>query len=651
MYADIVFKLPLNQKYTYKIDGFNCDVGFRVKAKLGSTIKTGYIIDVYKNLKSDVNFEIKSILDVIDDKKIFTNYQIELAEKISNMYYCSLGEALFLMVPTSESELKRVKSLEINEIEYNKKELTNEQSLAVKSFLESNDNFFYLYGMTGSGKTEVYLTIAEDIIQKKQKVLYLVPEISLTHQISQEMHSRFGDRISIIHSGLSAAMKLKEWKKIINDEIDIVIGARSAIFAPLDNLGLIIIDEEHERTYKSDTTPRYHTRQIAMMLCAINRKKKNLNTKLLMGSATPSVEAYHLMQKGVIKKLFLSKRVAGGDLPSFKVVDMKNSSSIFSDYLIEKILETKRENKQTILFLNRKGFSYYYSCRDCGYEEKCKNCSVDLTYYKKKNRLYCHYCGYSKALEKKCPNCNSINVGFSGFGTEKIEENLEKLFPSFRIIRVDSESVKNKKKLIKILDEVKNGDWDIVIGTQMIAKGLNFPKVKLIGILNADMGLNIPDFRASERVYSLITQVAGRAGRYNPDGEVVIQTSKEDNEAINCAIKNLSNQFYENELKTREMCNFPPFSRLIRVVFRGKKLNDVMQEANKLKILLSEQGLTFLGPSDCPLSYLMDKYRVHILIRSNSFKIDHLKFKNALDKMEKNPKVYMEIDVDPLSLM
>jgi primosomal protein N' (replication factor Y) len=378
---------------------------------------------------------------------------------------------------------------------------------------------FYLYGITGSGKTEVFLRAAEEMLREGKSVIYLVPEISLTHQTADAIGKRFGKAAATIHSGMSPSARLSEWIRLRNGpggsdglnesggQAAIVVGPRSAVFAPVKNLGLIIIDEEQDGSYKSGNTPRYHARQTAMKRCAAE------GAKLLMGSATPSAEAWKLMTEGVIKRLDLTRRLSGGSTPLVSPVSLEKTEGCLSAELREEIRVTARMKRQTILFLNRRGFAYFYHCRSCGYELTCKHCSVSLTWYKSRNRAMCHYCGYSVTPPSACPQCGSLEAGFSGFGTEMIEEEVRKTFPELRVLRIDADTTEKKGSLKKALDLFRAGEIDILLGTQMVAKGLNFPGVRLVGVVLADTGLHLPDFRAAERTFSLVVQVAGRAGR------------------------------------------------------------------------------------------------------------------------------------------
>ena len=646
-YLNIVFNTPVNGIFTYlRKDDSDCETGFRVSARFGRRNLTGFVINTSDN-RPDGDFEIRSIERVIDSIPVFGKKNVELAKWISEMYMCSLGEAIAVMLPGGRKESRIPIYDDENPVSRIKHKLSGEQDNAISAITADKKGMFYLYGVTGSGKTEVFLKAAEITLSEGRGVIYLVPEISLTHQLTVEIKARFKENVAILHSALTPSQRFVEWMRIKKGEVQFVIGARSAVFAPLEKVGLIIIDEEHEGSYKSGSTPRYHARQIAMKRCAL------ADARLVMGSATPSVEAYHLMNKGRITKLLLAERLSGGKMPEIAIVDMKKSKGCISVQLEKELRKTREEGRQSILFLNRRGFSYFFHCRTCGYEMKCRQCSVSLTYHKNRNKMVCHYCGFTKQPVEVCPDCGSLDVGYSGFGTELIEEEVRGLFPGLNIARVDTDSIKKKGTLKKLLDDFKNGKIDILLGTQMVAKGLNFPGVKLVGIVLADTGLHLPDFRAQERTFALIVQVSGRAGRYMPDGRVIIQTYRPENEAVKLAAEGKMEEFYKKELEVREMLRFPPYTRLFRIVFRGKDRNKVYETAGKAARLLKSDldSSEILGPSECPLSVISGNLRHQIIIRTSSFSKTHIVITNCFSRFKPLSGVYVEIDVDPVSLL
>ncbi|MBQ2571532.1 MAG: primosomal protein N', partial [Treponema sp.] len=482
-------------------------------------------------------------------------------------------------------------------------------------------------------------------------VIYLVPEIGLTPQVVEAVVQRFGKVAAVLHSGLTPSQRLNEWKRILHEEARIVVGARSAIFAPVKKLGLIIIDEEHDGSYKSGSAPRYHARQVAMHRAA------KLGIPLVMGSATPSVESWKAMEDKTIIRHTLTRRLAGGAMPSIRAVNLSlepSQGGCLSRELEDEIRSALDQKRQTILFLNRRGFTHFFRCNSCGFEMKCKNCSVPLTYHKTENRLRCHYCGYSIQPPAQCPECGSLDVGYSGFGTEFIEAEVKSKFPSAKVMRIDTDSLTKKGELQEKLNLFKSGEYDILLGTQMIAKGLNFPRLKLAGVVLADTGLHMPDFRAAERTFALITQVAGRAGRFFPDGRVIVQSYSPDREPIALAVSAQTEEFYTRELQNREILCFPPYSRLLRFVFRSSVPEAAKTAANGAYHILKaniQSGVDILGPAECPLSMISLNYRHQIILRSKQI-VPMQKMAEVLVYGYSAPKnVYIEVDVDPVNLM
>ena len=439
-----------------------------------------------------------------------------------------------------------------------------------------------------------------------------------------------------------------------------MIGARSAVFAPIPDLGLIVIDEEHDSSYKSGNAPRYHARQVAM------RRASRLKIPRVMGSATPSVEAWKAMQDGQFATHRLTKRLSGGQMPIIAAIDLtrqKMNGSI-SEPFEEQIRQTLKEKRQAILFLNRRGFNHIFRCNSCGFELKCKNCSVPMTYHKAQNRLVCHYCSYSVQPFSVCSECGSFDIGYSGFGTEFIESEVKSKFPNARSLRLDTDSVGKKGELEEKIAAFKNGQYDILLGTQMIAKGLNFPALKLVGVILADTSLHLPDFRAAEKTFSLITQVAGRAGRFFPDGKVFVQTYSPQNPAIFCACRSRYNEFYQQELDARRLLNFPPYSRLLRLVLRSMAQSEAEAFASDAARILQQEldsikqkhtagadSVEVLGPSECPLSKISSSFRYQILLRGESVALLQKLAGALIYGFRAKEGVYIEVDVDPVNLL
>ena len=655
-YFEIVFDIPGNQAFTYRAgEKGEAGQGKRAMVSFGKRKRDclGYIIGERDTLPSGLKgSSVKPIRRLVDKQPVFDENDLALARWISDFYICGIGQALSTMLPSGR-RLTEYSTLagEIEEVTDSSLALSAEQQSALDAIVNpSTEKMFYLYGITGSGKTEVFLRAAEYIIKTGKSVIYLVPEISLTHQTMDIVNRRFGSAAAALHSAMSPAARLKEWARIRKGEVTIVIGPRSAVFAPVQNLGLIIIDEEQDTSYKSGNTPRYHARQIAMRRCSID------GAKLLMGSATPSVEAWKLMSEGKIKRLDLSKRLAGGELPEIKPVSLNKTEGCLTSELKDEIRLTARMGRQSILFLNRRGFAHFFHCPSCSFEQSCRRCSVSLTWHKKKNRAICHYCGYSQPPLFSCPQCGSLNAGYRGFGTEMIEEEVKNSFPNLRIRRLDTDVTDKKGILEETLSLFRNGEIDILLGTQMVAKGLNFPGVRLVGVILADTGLHLPDFRAAERTFSLIVQVAGRAGRYFPDGKVIVQTLRINDPVIirSCALH--VEGFYEAELNHRKELNFPPYTRLIRLNVRSTDASRADAAIKRLADILLDHlkaGADMLGPAECPIGIINKYHRRHIILRSNSMDSLHNAVKAAIDQydLKRDAKVYLEIDVDPVSLL
>lgn len=647
-YAEVLFNLPVDRSFTYLIGGgLGSAVGCRVKAPFRGRVLTGFVVEE-TNKQPGGGYKLKEIDKIVDSEPVFGDEELALAEWLSRLYFCSKGEALSMILPGGIKKSRIQEELIEKELPGQTLVLSDEQRYAVERISRDEKGIYYLYGLTGSGKTEVYLSAAREYLDRGKGVIYLVPEIALTHQIVEHVRTRFGDSCAVLHSRLTPSQRMEEWKRIRSGEAEFIIGARSAVFAPVTELGLIIIDEEHESSYKSGSHPRYHARQVAMFRAS--REK----AALVMGSATPSLEAYHLMKQGKIEEITLTRRLAGGKMPSLKVVDLKREAGSISKDLAERIDYTLSLGKQVILFLNRRGFSYFFHCRNCGFEMRCSHCSVSMTYHKEHDRMICHYCGYSTPPVTLCPECGSLDVGYSGFGTEKIEEDISRLFPTARVGRVDTDSVRKRGALKKLLTGFAEGEIDILLGTQMVAKGLNFPKVDLVGIVLADTGLSLPDFRAAERTFQLLQQVSGRAGRFSQEGEVIIQTFRPENNAIRYALSGDLDGFYTEELEVRRSLSFPPFGRLFRLVLRGKNDEDTSAAADRLGKLLSyhfEGVAEVLGPAECPIGVIAGNHRYQIIIRTDQFSKAHGVLRKTVDDFTVPRKIYLEIDIDPASLL
>lgn len=622
-------------------------IGQRVQVPLGRRQVAGYVIATDLSEPS-VDFEIKPIIKIIDEEPIFTAKYIDIAIWIARVNFASLGEVLFMLGPNAQRETpqKRRVVLEEEEQVIEDHVLTPMQQEAVQQ-IQTQQGFSYLFGVTGSGKTHVFLQLIRLVRDQSQSVLYLVPEISLSYQTYKFLQAFFPD-VALWHSALSPAQRLRTWREIQQGKRNIVLGTRSAILVPLNNLGLIVLDEEHDTAYKSSSTPRYHARQVVMYMA------KQMGIKLVMGSATPSLEAYHAMQEGIIQKFSLPARLGRESLPDIRIIDMRAHSGIFSQELVRKILQTYEMGKQSILFLNRRGFARFYFCENCGFELKCKHCSISMTYHKFSDTLLCHYCSYQEKKPVLCPQCGNLHAGFTTFGLEQAEEEAQKIFVNLRIARLDGDIAKKKSELRKILKDFRRGDLDLMLATQIVAKGFNFPSLHLVGILSADVGLSMPDFRARERVFTLLMQVAGRAGRYEDKGEVLIQTYQPQNPAITYSVNRDIEGFYQQELILRQDLGFPPYSRLLRLVFRSVQEKRAQDAATQTAHWLNENcpdGAELLGPAEALIFQIAGNYRWQILLRAPRSSILHHWVSPLHPQLRAFPQVYCEIDSDPVNLL
>ncbi|MDP8203992.1 MAG: primosomal protein N' [Candidatus Tenebribacter mawsonii] len=537
--------------------------------------------------------------------------------------------------------------------------LTSEQQNAISSVNEviKKDKFhtFLLFGITGSGKTEVYIETIKSVLKKKKTALMLVPEIALTPQMVDRFFNAFGEDIAILHSHLNDRQRWEQWNKIKSGKSKIVIGARSAIFAPLDNLGIIIVDEEHETTYKQENTPRYNGRDLSILRAKMN------NAVVILGSATPSLESWNNVKTGKFTQLLLSQRPLSYELPTVKIVDMKQEKDpklLLSENLKQKIEEKLEYKQQIILLQNRRGHSSFIQCISCGKLFECPNCDISLKYHSSSQELICHYCGSKTHMPRKCPECGSYMFSFGASGTQDIEKQLKILFPNARILRMDSDSAGKKDSYDSMFTRMREGSVDILLGTQMIAKGLDFENVTLVGVISADIGLNVPDFRAAERTFQLLTQVAGRSGRGEKPGEVIIQTYNPEHYSITTALKQDFVSFAKMELDMRQHLKYPPEFKLARFVFSHKnekylkdQINKNTKIINELKVIFKPEQLSILGPIETPIARMQNNYRFHLILKADSVNT----ISSAVNYVKKNIKIGSTIkqliDIDPYSLM
>jgi primosomal protein N' (replication factor Y) len=514
---------------------------------------------------------------------------------------------------------------------------------------------FLLHGVTGSGKTEVYLNCIETALAADRSALLLVPEIALTPAMAGQFFSRFGDRVAILHSAFTDVERSEQWRRIRSGAASVVVGTRSGVFAPVHNLGLIVVDEEHDGSYKQEETPRYNGRDVAIV------RAQAANACVVLGSATPSLESRYNAEREKYALLELPGRIEERPMPTVELIDMRQEfletrqQATFSRKLLEAIGTRLENGEQTIVLLNRRGFSSFVACRACGERVSCVNCSLTLTHHKRDRRLLCHCCGYAEKIPAVCPKCQSEHIYFLGLGSEKVEEELHRAFPTARIARLDRDTVTGKRQYETILNEFREGNFDILVGTQMIAKGHDIPNVTLVGVVSADIGLGMPDFRAAERTFQLLTQVAGRAGRGNVPGIVLIQTINPDHYAVRLAAAQDYAAFYQKELHFRRMMHYPPFSAMANVLVRAEKKEMAMRMSSELGLLLNPppEKLKIMGPAEAPVPRLKNEYRYQFLVKAASRKAlnELLQRVRAFALEHKWGATALVIDVDPLTLM
>lgn len=526
----------------------------------------------------------------------------------------------------------------------------------ISSSLFGSYSVHLIHGITGSGKTHVYMKLIDKVVEQNKSVLFMVPEISLTPQNLSKFYARYGEKVAVIHSGLSMGQRMDEWKKIRSLPSSVVVGTRSAVFAPLNNLALVIMDEEHEASYKSESSPKFHTRDIAKYLC------KNNGAALVLGSATPSLESYRAAQTGKYKLHSLTKRFNAMPLPAVEMVDMRQemtegNASAFSTSLKEHLTDVLYHKQQAILFLNRRGSHTGVICRKCGYTLKCPNCSIAMTYHSANNRCMCHFCSYSIKMFDKCPECGSEHIKMTGMGTQLAEQKLAELFPDARILRMDMDTVNNYISYQQMLSDFEAGKYDILLGTQMVAKGLNFPKVTLVGVLQADMSLYIDDFRAGERTFSLLTQVCGRSGRAEQNGKAIIQSYSPEHEVLRFAKSQDYISFYDYEIKFRKAINYPPFCDIALFNISSSLKDVAAKAANALFAAMAEHAKTdaadiplrLLRPNTPRIEKVNQKYRMQLIVKCrNSVKFRNLA-QQCMDEISQTYHVTVGVDINPLS--
>ena len=588
------------------------------------TNKVGELFTTYFSLNKNINLEQYSNSLRKNSKNIFSlliylkEHKSEKSSVLSKLFTHSALDKLKKDKVLIEEKFKIERSPEVLNHNFINVEHTKYQKHAIQKICQFENKTILLHGVTGSGKTEVYLSCIEKALANGKSAILLVPEISLTPIVLAALKSRFGNNVAILHSGLSAGERFDEWSRILNQEAKVVIGARSAIFAPLENIGIIIIDEEHDSSYQSDSNPRYLTHDIAKFRCQFN------NCPLVLASATPSIEHFYCAQNGVFELVSLPTRVNNRPLPEITIVDMlgelqQGNTSIFSNVLLGKLQKTIKEKKQAMLFINRRGFSSFMMCRECGYIAKCNDCDVSLVYHKHEEKLKCHYCGKTYKALTVCPQCHSESIKQGAVGTEQVVDRLSKIFPDVKILRMDNDTTKNKNGHMKILSEFANTKPAILVGTQMIAKGHDFKDVTFVGIIDADQSLFHSDYKSAEKTFQLVTQVSGRAGREKSEGSVVLQTYCPKHYVYRFATNYDYEGFYNKEINLRQTTHFPPFSTIVRLLFSSendKILLDIVKSAYaKVSALYNSEDFIYLSVMKSPISRIKNKHRYQILMR------------------------------------
>ena len=661
-YARIVLSLPINKAFSYRIPKNmepHAEIGKRAWVSFGKMRLVGYIIGLSD--EAEVK-NVKPLQRLIDEYPIINPELLKLTKWVSDYYLCSWGEAIASTIPgvlrKGKTAIKPKKPFKEEEFESSYDLApTLEQDMALKLIKSSLDkkekSVFLLHGITASGKTEVYLQAISFALSQGRSSIMLVPEISLTPQAVERFKSRFGKSVAIVHSRLIGSMRFREWQRIKTGEAKVIVGVRSAIFSPVKDLGLVIVDEEHENSYKQEDVPRYHARDVAVKRASIN------NAVTVLGSATPSLESFYNAKKKLYKLISLTKRIENKDLPRVRIVDMKRElmhrrrPSVFSRVLKDELEKTLTRKEQAMLFLNRRGFSTSIICKKCGLVAKCKKCDSVMVYHFAEKKIICHYCNYKAEVPNICPKCNSGYMRFQGMGTERIESELHRYFPEGASERMDTDSMRKRGSHDKVLTRFLKHGIDVLVGTQMIAKGHDFPKVTLVGVVAADTTLNIPDFRASERTFNLLTQVAGRAGRGKQEGLVVIQTYTPGHYAITTASKHDYNSFYKKEIAIREELKLPPFVHIIKLVLRSKNEERLLDGSSRLAKALKKKftGSTkVIGPAPAAIPKLRGQYRRNILLKTKDPAGFNMRLREALRTFKRPSGVFIAVDVDPMSV-
>ncbi len=652
MYADVFIGLPLNERFTYRVpDEHAVTAGVRVMVNFNNRSVMAYIDRVHCEKPRD--FEVKDILRVIDDSPIFDERLTRLARFVSENYLGTIGESLAMALPSGTKEPKKKRDYTAGEpvCDFELSALQESVYRGILESFEQGKSRHLLFGVTGSGKTEIYIKLAQQIIGQGKSVIYLVPEISISSQIYERLRRVFGDSLVLYHSNLSPAERLRTWNRFYRGEATIAVGTRSAVFLQCPSLGMIAIDEEHDGSYKEHSSPRYNARRLAF------HRASREGALLVLGSATPSMESLVAAERGVMGLHTLGKRFGGAVMPEIEILEVEGGrpEDLISPRLKLYTRQAVDRGEQVIYLLNRRGFSPIMRCGDCGHVITCPHCDINLNSHRG-DMLECHYCGFRRREPGACEKCGGGKLVKIGAGTQRIEEIIEAQFRGMRVFRMDQDSMRRKGEAGRMMEMMRNGDIDILLGTQMVAKGFDFPKVTLVGVLMADIGLNIPDFRSTEKIFSLLMQVAGRSGRSERPGRVVVQTLSRSNPMFDYFQRNDYYGFYRYERKMREDLGYPPFCRMARLLFRGKDEPKVAGAAADLRRALDRavEGMgdrvRILGPASAPLLKVGGNYRHHLILKAGSVEDLRKAIETARPEV-RLPGVYLEIDIDPVEIM
>ncbi|WP_156299243.1 replication restart helicase PriA [Streptobacillus canis] len=641
MFYQIYVKKHINT-YTYESD-LPLSIGTFVEINFKNKDMIGIVIRETKEEEMG-NFKIKKINRVMDDIVKVPESMLDLAIFINSYYITDFYASFKLLGPYEKMSYEKLAKIERKEISFKNSITLNEnQQKAFDDILNSKENIFLLHGVTGSGKTEIYIKLIEEALKKDKSSIFLLPEISLSSQMVKGIKKVFGESVSLIHSKMTPATKVKEWMNIYSGNVKVILGARSALFAPVKNLGYIIIDEEHENTYKQEDNARYHSRNVAI------KRAMQEGAKVILGSATPSFESYYLAKQGMFKLIELKQRFNNMELPEMEVVDLSNEKSMLSEKLLQSMKETISKGEQVILILNRKSHSVLVRCLDCKEKISCPKCSVNLRYSKSRNRLECSHCEYSRKMIDCCPNCKSENLEYLGLGIEKLEEELSELFGEENILRMDSSTMTSQKDFDKAYKEFSEGKYQIAVGTQILAKGFHFPNVTLVGVINTDQILSLSDFRVGEKTFQLVTQSAGRAGRGDKKGKVILQTFMPESNLINSIVNNDFEGYFEYDLHIRKLLNYPPFSRLVKIIVSDKKEERALKKIREIHsdVIKSFNDVSIIDKA--PIFKINDDFRYNIYIKSNKNEISkNRKLLFSIKGLSTNTTRVL-VDIDPVT--